>query len=135
MCDGIDNNCVGGVDEGVLTIWRLDADMDGYAAAGTTDLSRCDAPSPSHAPVAAVPGQGDCDDRREEVNPGAEEVCDGLDNDCASTYGEAVEEIRDPSVCDAQWTQIIQGSFIIFQTRSPQIGTNHCPHVALKVHT
>jgi hypothetical protein len=26
--------------------------------------------------------QRDCDDRRPEVHPGAEEVCDGLDNDC-----------------------------------------------------
>ncbi|RME23260.1 MAG: hypothetical protein D6798_13880 [Deltaproteobacteria bacterium] len=79
-CDGIDNDCDGLVDfadpdlVGEST-WYLDQDGDGYGA-GTPEVA-CDAPSPDH-----VPDAGDCDDTDTLVHPGAEEVCDGIDNDC-----------------------------------------------------
>ncbi len=80
LCDGVDNDCDGRTDladpdlEGGAT-WYLDADGDGYGA-GTAEIA-CDAPSDAY-----VPDPGDCDDSNRLVKPGAEEVCDGIDNDC-----------------------------------------------------
>jgi large repetitive protein len=81
VCDGVDNNCDGSVDEGVTTPYYLDLDLDGY---GDPDdvLDDCSAPE------GYVDGSGDCDDSLAEVSPGESEICDGLDNDC----DEAVDE-------------------------------------------
>ena len=58
VCNGIDDNCDGTVDEGCSTC--TDADSDGYCA----EID-------------------DCDDSNPFVNPGTAEVCDdGFDNDC-----------------------------------------------------
>ena len=60
VCDGLDNNCDGSIDEG------LSFDEDGdlrYSA------DSCRNPT-------------DCDDNDYNVHPGAEEICDGKDNDC-----------------------------------------------------
>jgi hypothetical protein len=51
--DALDNDCSGAVDDG------CDEDNDGF----TTD-------------------EGDCDDDNPDVRPDAEEICDGIDNDC-----------------------------------------------------
>ena len=78
VCDGQDNDCDGQVDEaGALdeVSWYLDADSDGYGDSNTT-VSACSLPE-GYADNAA-----DCDDTNPAVHPGAEEVCDGVDNDC-----------------------------------------------------
>lgn len=76
-CDGIDNDCSGLPDDrpadGVLRY--DDADADGAGAEGTGTL-RC----PDDEGYAA--NDDDCDDNRPEVNPGAEERCNGIDDDC-----------------------------------------------------
>ena len=84
VCDGIDNDCNGAVDEGVTEIWYPDADGDGFGAddAPTEACSRPD----NHVPSAT-----DCDDFSAEVFPGAAEVCDGVDTDC--------DDIPDPTSC------------------------------------
>ncbi len=66
-CDGFDNDCDGMIDEG------FDVDADGYTTCGVDPSAPADGPDP-----AAV----DCDDAEAAINPGAEEICDGLDNDC-----------------------------------------------------
>jgi hypothetical protein len=54
VCDHIDNNCSGTIDEG------FDEDSDGYTVCG-----------------------GDCNDSNPGINPSAAEICmDGFDNDC-----------------------------------------------------
>ncbi len=53
ICDGLDNNCDGNIDEG------FDLDGDGYTSCN-----------------------GDCDDTNETIYPNAPELCDGIDNDC-----------------------------------------------------
>ena len=77
LCDGIDNNCDGQIDEDVMTTFYADVDEDGF---GNTDVvsQACEAP-PGYTPIS-----NDCDDNNDEVYPAAPELCDGLDNDCDS---------------------------------------------------
>jgi len=77
-CDGLDNDCDGGVDLGAsdAPTWYADADLDGYGAlAGEAACA---------APQGAIARSGDCDDAQAAAHPGAPELCDGLDNDCNS---------------------------------------------------
>ena len=74
-CDGIDNDCDDEIDESGSTVWYLDGDGDGYGTDLDTTAS-CDAPD------GYVSTGGDCEDDVAEVNPGADEVCDDVDNDC-----------------------------------------------------
>jgi hypothetical protein len=85
QCDDLDNDCDGSIDEEVLSTWYGDADGDGY---GDLDalLEDCDPPS------GYVADATDCNDSLDNVYPGADEWCDGLDNDCdGSTDEDAVD--------------------------------------------
>ncbi|MCW5897817.1 MAG: putative metal-binding motif-containing protein [Flavobacteriales bacterium] len=75
ICNGLDDNCNGQVDEGA-SMWYPDLDGDGY---GVFDgaIASCDDPGPGYAPWA-----GDCDDEDPEINPGVPELCNGIDDDC-----------------------------------------------------
>jgi len=74
-CDGVDNDCAGGVDDGVATTFYADTDGDGYGNSSDS-LDACSLPS------GYVTDTTDCDDTQETVYPGNTEICDGLDNDC-----------------------------------------------------
>ncbi|ADO72424.1 MopE-related protein [Stigmatella aurantiaca] len=82
-CDGRDNDCDGVVDEGVTNTYYRDADDDGYGVSSPTKQA-C-AVSPGYAYNA-----NDCDDGRANVRPGANEICDGLDNNCNGVADEGV---------------------------------------------
>ncbi|MBK8343493.1 MAG: putative metal-binding motif-containing protein [Bacteroidetes bacterium] len=43
VCNGIDDNCDGNIDEGVQSTFYADADGDGYGDAGSTTMA-CEAP-------------------------------------------------------------------------------------------
>ena len=58
-----------------LLAWP-DADGDGYGDAEVTGVAVCELLD------GMVDRGGDCDDTASAVHPGAEEVCDGVDNDC-----------------------------------------------------
>jgi hypothetical protein len=82
VCDEIDNNCVGGVDEGVTSPFYADGDGDTYGAG--TAVERCSAPK------GFVENADDCDDTTAAANPAGTEVCDGIDNNCADGIDEGV---------------------------------------------
>jgi hypothetical protein len=63
------------------TIWYQDADADGYTTGNT--LTQCQQPLGYVSAGALVNLTDlDCDDANAAVNPGATEVCDGIDNNC-----------------------------------------------------
>jgi hypothetical protein len=76
LCDGVDNDCDGDTDEDPIDGQRFYPDRDGDGWGTGVGVNVCSAP-PQH-----VPQSGDCDDGDSAVYPGATEVCDGIDQDC-----------------------------------------------------
>ncbi|MBN2798834.1 MAG: hypothetical protein JXX28_06760 [Deltaproteobacteria bacterium] len=127
VCDGVDNDCDGEVDNSAVDAspYYADADGDGYGDA-TTTLDACSVPAGyvandtdcddadaafhpgapetdcadpadyncdgsvgyADADADGVPACEECDDSRADVFPGADEVCDGIDNDCDGSADE-----------------------------------------------
>jgi len=75
VCDYVDNNCDGAIDEGLFLTWYEDADSDTFGASDTW-AEACT------QPMGYVASSSDCDDTNATINPDATEVCDGIDNDC-----------------------------------------------------
>ena len=84
VCNGIDDNCDGLVDQNLNSgpAWYTDADLDGFGVG--EPLLACTQPEGMASLV------GDCDDLRVDVFLGAREICDGLDNDCDAEIDEGV---------------------------------------------
>ena len=81
-CDDLDNDCDGGIDEGLVeSTYYRDADLDGIGTAS-------DAVSGCAPPSGYVASSGDCDDDCAACFPGATETCDDLDNDCDGSVDE-----------------------------------------------
>ncbi len=70
VCDGLDNDCNDLCDDG-----PADPDGDTYTTCGTHRLDDGTCAGPNDSLI-------DCQEGDAGVNPGAEEVCDGVDNNC-----------------------------------------------------
>ncbi len=85
LCDFLDNDCDGMQDEGVTTLYYLDADNDDYYTG--SPVESCVSPGPGY--VTSVIGGNDCDDGNAAINPVATEICaDGIDNNCDTQIDE-----------------------------------------------
>ena len=86
LCDGMDNDCDGEVDEEVMTTSYLDADEDGYGDSSQS-TEGCE------IPAGYVPIGTDCNDSDSDSYPGASERCDELDNDCDGEIDEDITSV------------------------------------------
>ncbi len=87
ICNGIDDNCNGQTDEGLLAMYYIDGDLDGYGVSGT-GVTLC-GPDGTHK----VATGGDCDDTKASINPGAAETCNGIDDNCNGQTDEGLTTI------------------------------------------
>ncbi len=97
LCNGIDDDCDGQTDERDAigcTVRYRDADGDGYGATGSGQCT-CRA-----APPYVATQEGDCDDAKAAVHPGAFETCNGSDDDCDGRADEDTLGQCFPTVCD-----------------------------------
>jgi hypothetical protein len=111
LCNGIDDNCNGTIDEGRVNgctnatacnynalatcdngsctfaiSWYLNADGDNYY---TSTQSACSSPGAGWTIVAPSGGAGDCNDNNAAINPAAiENLCNGIDDNCNGTVDE-----------------------------------------------
>ena len=77
LCDGVDQDCDGSLADEPTIAW-IDDDGDGYG-----ELAAACPPPPD-----AAPSPGDCDEADPAVNPGADDVCNGQDDDCDGVWDE-----------------------------------------------
>ena len=75
VCDEIDNNCDGAVDEGVQNTYYIDTDEDGFGDINTL-IEACTRPE------GYSENSTDCEDGDASIFPSAPELCDGFDNNC-----------------------------------------------------
>jgi len=74
--DGVDSDCDG------TELCYADADDDGYTDGTTTVASTDNIACTDAGEGLATDPTGECDDTNAAVHPAADEVCDGLDNNC-----------------------------------------------------
>ena len=88
ICDDVDNDCNGTLDD------KCDEDNDGYCTQAKSVIGK---------PKVCLEGAGDCNDDPANggaaVNPGAKEICDGIDNNCAAGVDEICKDNDGDGYC------------------------------------
>jgi len=92
VCDGVDNDCNGYTDEddshldrSTMSDYYYDVDGDGWGNSDSIVVACTE-------PEGYGPNEGDCDETNPDINPGAEEVCDDIDNDCNGVVDDSATE-------------------------------------------
>lgn len=81
ICNGVDDNCDGLIDNNTGNTYYADADNDGYGNASSTVVS-------CTQPAGYVSSSNDCNDSNALVNPGVTELCNFIDDNCNGTIDE-----------------------------------------------
>ncbi|TNE46183.1 MAG: hypothetical protein EP343_24830, partial [Deltaproteobacteria bacterium] len=97
-CNGLDDDCDGYVDEGLMTKnYYVDNDKDTYGTGSaikvcekdSSTICKCTGGSGNtctkvscFSKTGYATRAGDCNDNNKDIKPGASEVCDGVDNNC-----------------------------------------------------
>lgn len=94
LCDGVDNDCDGIVDEDPIDgqTWYRDLDLDGFGNLNSTTQS-------CTQPAGYVSNSSDCDDSNASINPAATEACNTIDDDCDGLVDEGFNTQSDPLNC------------------------------------
>ena len=91
LCDGKDNDCDGQIDESgaadALFVYE-DKDSDGYGDSTVTTRACID-----NVPEGYAAADGDCDDLNDAVYPTAQEVCNGIDDNCNDAIDDGLDEV------------------------------------------
>jgi hypothetical protein len=83
LCNFIDDDCDGIVDEGALILFYLDNDEDTYGTSGIFEIGCI-------LPDGYVLNNDDCNDLDPEIHPGVTEICNGIDENCDSETDEGL---------------------------------------------
>ncbi len=89
VCNGVDDDCDGTVDQGLSVTCYPDRDNDGYAEAGAASVRSCPVPGrdgfagcpPNQTNRPALGVDIDCNDTDSTVSPGQPELCDSTMRD------------------------------------------------------
>jgi hypothetical protein len=112
VCNGADDDCNGTPDNGLTIGCWADPDRDGYAVMGAAGQcepgSGCPVGTTDRDPATAA--NRDCAEGNANVNPGEDEVCNGVDDDCDGS-------IEDECGADCQ-AATSGGRFYVFCNRT-----------------
>ena len=84
VCDTVDNNCDGVIDENLVLTWYLDNDQDTFGDP-LYQMQAC------NRPFGYTDNPQDCDDSSASVSPFAVEICDTIDNNCDGLINEGLD--------------------------------------------
>ncbi len=135
VCNGIDDNCDGRIDEGLaVRTYFPDCDGDGFGVA-VGPMSSC-AP-PAAAPVCSLPSSvaawsasgDDCDDADDGIHVGASEVCDGVDNNCDGRVDEQPAATRACGIAPNATLQCAAGACSVATCATTGMYAD-CDHIA-----
>ena len=86
ICNNIDDDCDGLIDEDPQSIFYADLDGDGFGDPNAPTAACA-------APADHVADNSDCDDSNPNVNPNALDICNGFDDDCDGLIDEDPQSI------------------------------------------
>lgn len=92
VCDGVDNDCNGLVDDAPVdgVAWYGDEDGDGHGDEAAEPIVACESPAGS------VATNDDCADADPSTHPGAEETCNSIDDDCDGLVDDSDPDREEP---------------------------------------